>query len=49
MNAVEAAEKTARAIELQKGLEPLFNSQNTSPSKDATTITATFQRITVVR
>ena len=47
MNAFEAAEKNGRAGELQKDLEALFNSQNKSTSKDATTIPATFLRVTV--
>jgi hypothetical protein len=47
MNAFEAAEKNCRAGELQKELEALFNSQNKSPSKDATSIPATFLRVTV--
>jgi ubiquinone/menaquinone biosynthesis C-methylase UbiE len=40
MNAFEAAEKNGRAGDLQKELEVLFNSQNRSPSKDATSIPA---------
>ena len=36
MKAFEAAEKNGRAGELQEELEALFNSQNKSPSKDAT-------------
>ena len=47
MNAFEAAEKTGRAGDLLKELEGLFNSQNKSPSKDATSIPATFLRVTV--
>jgi len=47
MNAFEAAEKNGRAVDLQKELEGLFNSQNKSPSKDATSIPATFLRVTV--
>ena len=47
MNAFEAAEKSGRAGDLQKELEVLFNSQNKSPSKDATSIPATFLRVTV--
>ena len=47
MNAFEAAEKNGRAGDLQKELEALFTSQNQSPSKDATTIPATFLRVTV--
>jgi hypothetical protein len=45
MNAFEAAEKNGRAAELQKELKDLFNSQN--KSKDATSIPATFLRVTV--
>lgn len=45
MNAFEAAEKNGRAADLQKKLEELFNSQN--KSKDATSIPATFLRVTV--
>src|SRR6266487_1673787 len=45
MNAFEAAEKQGRAAELQKELEHLFNSQ--SKSEDATSIPATFLRVTV--
>ena len=47
MNAFEAAEKNGRAGDLQKDLEVLFNSQNKSPSNDATSIPATFLRVTV--
>ena len=47
MNAFEAAEKNGRAADLQNELEVLFNSQNKSPSKDATSIPATFLRVTV--
>ena len=47
MNAFEAAEKNGRAADLQNALEVLFNSQNKSPSKDATSIPATFLRVTV--
>jgi SAM-dependent methyltransferase len=47
MNAFDAAEKSGRADDLQKELEILFNSQNKSPSKDATSIPATFLRVTV--
>jgi len=48
MNAFDAAEKNGRAAELQKELEALFESQNKSSSKDATSIPATFLRVTVV-
>jgi hypothetical protein len=47
MNAFDAAEKNGRADELRKELETLFNSQNKSPNKDATSIPATFLRVTV--
>jgi SAM-dependent methyltransferase len=47
MNAFEAAEKNGKAAELQKELEDLFNGQNASPRKDATSIPATFLRVTV--
>ena len=45
MNAFEAAEKNGRAAELQRELRELFNSQN--KSQDATSIPATFLRVTV--
>jgi SAM-dependent methyltransferase len=47
MNAFEAAEKNGRAVDLQRELEDLFNSQNKSSSKDTTSIPATYLRITV--
>ena len=47
MNAFDAAEKDGRASDLQKELVALFTSQNQSPSSDATTIPATFLRVTV--
>src|SRR6266536_2234145 len=47
MNAFEGAEKNGRAADLQRELEELFASQNKSPSKDATSIPATFLRVTV--
>jgi SAM-dependent methyltransferase len=47
MNAFEAADKNGRADDLRKELVALFESQNTSPSKDATSIPATFLRVTV--
>ena len=47
MNAFEAAEKNGRADDLRKELEALFVSQNKSPSKNATSIPATFLRVTV--
>jgi ubiquinone/menaquinone biosynthesis C-methylase UbiE len=48
MNAFEAAEKNGRSADLQKELEALFNSQNKIPSKESTSIPATFLRVTVV-
>ena len=47
MNAFEAAGKNGQAVDLQKQLEVLFRSQNKSPGKDATSIPATFLRVTV--
>jgi ubiquinone/menaquinone biosynthesis C-methylase UbiE len=47
MNAFEAAEKNGRAADLQKELEDLFSSQNKSPDMSATSIPATFLRVTV--
>jgi len=47
MNAFEAAGKNGRAADLQQELEVLFNNQNKSPRKDATSIPATFLRVTV--
>ena len=48
MNAFEAAERNGRSADLQKELEDLFNSHNKSPSKDLTSIPATFLHVTVV-
>jgi len=47
MNAFEAAEKNGRVNDLQRELEELFKSQNKSSSKDATSIPATYLRVTV--
>jgi hypothetical protein len=47
MNAFEAAEQNGRATDLQQELETLFASQNQSPRTDATSIPATFLRVTV--
>ena len=47
MNAFEAAEKNGREADLQSELETLFNEQNESPSEDATSIPATFLRVSV--
>jgi SAM-dependent methyltransferase len=46
MNAFDAAEKNGRAAELQNELEALFRSQNKSPDRNATSIPATFLRVT---
>ena len=48
MNAFEAAEKNGRASVLKKELDTLFESQNTSASKDVTSIPATFLRVTIL-
>lgn len=47
MNAFDAAEKNGRADDLQRELEGLFHSQNTSPNQETTSIPATFLRVTV--
>jgi SAM-dependent methyltransferase len=47
MNAFEAAEKDGRTAALQNELETLFDSQNQSANKNATSIPATFLRVTV--
>ena len=47
MNAFEAAAANGREADLHAELDALFNSQNASPSKDATSIPATFLRVTV--
>jgi ubiquinone/menaquinone biosynthesis C-methylase UbiE len=47
MNAFDAAEKNGKAIELQKELEALFEQHNQSSNKNATSIPATFLRVTV--
>ena len=47
MNAFEAAAANGREAELQAELEALFASQNASGSPDATSIPATFLRVTV--
>jgi hypothetical protein len=47
MNAFEAAERNGRAVDLQKELEDLFIRQNQSPNTEATSIPATFLRVTV--
>jgi ubiquinone/menaquinone biosynthesis C-methylase UbiE len=47
MNAFDAAGKNGRAAALQQELETLFSSQNKSTRQDATSIPATFLRVTV--
>jgi SAM-dependent methyltransferase len=47
MNAFAAAEANGRAADLHNELVTLFDSQNTSPDDDATSISATFLRVTV--
>ncbi len=47
MNAFEAATGAGREADLQAELEALFNEQNTSSSAEATSIPATFLRVTV--
>jgi hypothetical protein len=47
MNAFEAAESNGRAAALQNELEVLFNEQNVISTKGATSIAATFLRVTV--
>jgi SAM-dependent methyltransferase len=48
INAFEAAAANGREADLQAELEDLFKSKNTHPSEDATSIPATFLRVTVV-
>jgi hypothetical protein len=47
MNAFAAAEQNGKAADLQKELETLFEQQNQSHVKGATSIPATFLRVTV--
>jgi hypothetical protein len=47
MSAFEAARRNDRADDLRKELDVLFNSQNANPNRDATSIPATFLRVTV--
>lgn len=49
MNAFEAASKNGKENDLQQELESLFLKHNQSASKDATSIPATFLRVTVTR
>ncbi len=47
MNAFAAAEQNGKAADLQRELEALFDNQNTNQANGATSITATFLRVTV--
>jgi SAM-dependent methyltransferase len=47
MNAFGAAEQSGKADDLLRELEDLFDRQNTSGTRDATSIPATFLRVTV--
>jgi len=47
MNAFEAAAANGREADLQSELEALFATQNTSVLEDATSIPATFLRVTI--
>jgi hypothetical protein len=47
MNAFESAERDGRAANLQGELEALFESQNTSSRKEATSIAANYLLVTV--
>ncbi|MBS1604588.1 MAG: class I SAM-dependent methyltransferase [Bacteroidetes bacterium] len=49
MNAFESAEQNGKAAELQKELETLFMSHNTSSEPGTTSIAATFLKVTVTR
>jgi ubiquinone/menaquinone biosynthesis C-methylase UbiE len=49
MNAFEAAGKAGREAELTRELEDLFQRQNQSPNTNASSIPATFLRVTVTR
>jgi hypothetical protein len=49
MNAFASAEQNGKAADLQQELEALFERQNRSEVKDATSIPATFLRVTVAR
>ncbi len=48
MNAFDTAETNGRTAELEEELVALFNAQNDSPNPGATSIPATFLRVTVV-
>jgi SAM-dependent methyltransferase len=48
MNAFAAAEQGGKSVNLQRELETLFERENRSPAKDATSIPATFLKVTVL-
>jgi hypothetical protein len=48
MNAYAAAAADGREADLHAELDVLFDAQNASPNGDATSIPATFLRVTVV-
>ena len=47
MNAYAAAAADGREVELHAELDALFNAQNASGNKDATSVPATYLRVTV--
>ena len=47
MNAFAAAEQNGKSADLQRELEALFERENRSPAKGATTIPATFLKVIV--
>jgi hypothetical protein len=49
MTAVAAAEQSGKAADLQQELEALFERENKGEVKGATSIPATFLRVTVTR
>ena len=49
MNAFEAAEKNGKAVELQRELEELFNSENQGGDPNKTSIPVTFLRVSVTK
>jgi hypothetical protein len=49
MNAFEAASKEGKAEQLQRELEELFESQNTSKTPGHSLIPATFLRVTAIK
>jgi hypothetical protein len=49
MNAFESAEKNGKADDLQRELQELFNRVNRSSDLNATSIPASYLRVTVIR